>query len=115
MPILVVTVVRDGILVGAFDGGRMIGFVYSLAGIKHGKPTQWSHMAGVLDAFRGAGVGYQLKMGFTDMLAQAPELALSWRPATREIFTAYFGRGYRAVELFLDRPALKGAYVLVNS
>ena len=26
----------------------MIGFVYSLPGIKDGKPTQWSHMAGVL-------------------------------------------------------------------
>ena len=62
VPILAVTVMRGGILVGAFDGGRMIGFVYSLAGIKHGKPTQWSHMAGVLDAFRSAGVGYQLKI-----------------------------------------------------
>ena len=39
----------------------MIGFVYSLPGIKHGKPTQWSHMAGVLQEFRSAGVGQQLK------------------------------------------------------
>jgi predicted GNAT superfamily acetyltransferase len=66
VPILAVTVMRGGILIGAFDGpasaDRMIGFVYSLAGIKHGKPTQWSHMAGVLEAFRGAGVGYQLKI-----------------------------------------------------
>ncbi len=62
VPILAVTVMRGGILIGAFDEDRMVGFVYSLAGIKHGKPTQWSHMAGVLDAFRSAGVGYQLKV-----------------------------------------------------
>ena len=62
VPILAVTVMRGGILIGAFSGERMVGFVYSLAGIKHGKPTQWSHMAGVLDAFRGVGVGYQLKI-----------------------------------------------------
>jgi predicted GNAT superfamily acetyltransferase len=62
VPILAVTVMRGGILIGAFDEDRMVGFVYSLAGIKHGKPMQWSHMAGVLDAFRGAGVGYQLKV-----------------------------------------------------
>ena len=39
----------------------MVGFVYSLPGIKHCKPTQWSHMAGVVDAHRGAGIGYELK------------------------------------------------------
>jgi predicted GNAT superfamily acetyltransferase len=66
VPILAVTVMRGGILVGAFeDAGsteRMVGFVYSLAGLKHGKPTQWSHMAGVLEPYRGDGVGYQLKV-----------------------------------------------------
>src|SRR5258705_9381100 len=54
VPILAVSVHRGGILVGAFDGGRMIGFVYSLPGIKDGKPTQWSHMAGGVDGDLGA-------------------------------------------------------------
>jgi predicted GNAT superfamily acetyltransferase len=227
-----------GILIGAFDDDRMIGFVYSLPGIKDGKPTQWSHMAGVLPEYRSAGLGFQLKLlqreralkagldlvqwtydplqamnahlnfaklgvvvdeyavniygvsasplhggnptdrfvadwwirkphverrlapglltmrdqsvaeakpvnraapagewfecadvdlaldarrltveiptGFTEMLSRAPELALAWRMATREIFTTYFGRGYRAVEFFLDRPSRKGAYLLVK-
>ena len=61
VPILAVTVLRGGILIGAFEGHRMIAFVYSLPGIKHGKPTQWSHMLGVLGAFRSAGVGRELK------------------------------------------------------
>lgn len=61
-PILTVSVHRGGILIGAFADDRMIGFVYSLPGIKHGKPTQWSHMLGVVDEFRQAGVGYQLKL-----------------------------------------------------
>jgi predicted GNAT superfamily acetyltransferase len=238
-PILAVTVRRGGILIGAFADERMIGFVYSLPGIKYGKPTQWSHMLGVLDEFRNDGVGYQLKllqrertlamdldliewtfdplqamnahlnfaklgvvvheyeenvygtstsplhqgnptdrfvaewhirvphvqrriearnalvmrahelgdavpvnrtqmagewrenvdvdlsidarrlaveipMGFTGMLAQAPELALAWRVCTRAIFTTYFDRGYRAVEFFLDRPRRCGRYLLVE-
>ena len=61
-PILAVSVHRGGILIGAFADDRMIGFVYSLPGIKHGKPTQWSHMLGVVDEFRTSGVGYQLKL-----------------------------------------------------
>lgn len=263
VPILAVSVHSGGILIGAFDPSRasgsprpgtphlassaMIGFVYSLPGIKDGKPTQWSHMAGVLPEYQSRGLGYRLKllqreralnaeldliqwtydplqamnahlnfaklgvvcgeyavnlygvsasplhgcnptdrfvadwwirkphvarrlsaaevalafrpaipirdqsvadavrvnraapanewhdcadvdlaldarrllveipMGFTEMLSRAPALALDWRLATRGIFTTYFGRGYRAVEFLLDRPARKGAYLLVKN
>jgi predicted GNAT superfamily acetyltransferase len=239
VPILAVSVHRGGILIGGFDGGRMVAFVYSLPGIKDGRPTQWSHMAGVVDEYRSAGVGRTLKllqrdralamgldliewtydplqamnahlnfaklgvvcdeyainiygesssplhrgnptdrfvaawwirrphverrltptgivalrsnevgdappvnqvvsagewlacgepdltldarriivqipMGFTQMLAAAPELASRWRMATREMFTTYFARGYKAVEFFLDREARKGAYLLTR-
>jgi predicted GNAT superfamily acetyltransferase len=62
VPILTVTAMRGAILIGAFDGGRMIGFVYSMAGIKDGRAMQWSHMLGVLDEFRSAGVGRELKL-----------------------------------------------------
>jgi len=62
VPILAVTVMRGGILVGAFVDDRMVGFVYSLPGIKDGKPTQWSHMLGVLDAYRNDGIGRALKL-----------------------------------------------------
>lgn len=63
LPILVVSVKRGGILVGAFDADdRMAGFVYSLAAIREGQPTQWSHMLGVVDGWRDAGVGRRLKL-----------------------------------------------------
>jgi predicted GNAT superfamily acetyltransferase len=241
VPILAPTVLRGGILIGAFDGNRMVGFVYSMAGIKHGRPTHWSHMLGVIDEFRNDGLGYRLKMlqreralamgldliewtydpmqalnahlnfkklgvvtneyevnvygtsnsplhagnptdrfvaewhirsphverrlsdasepavslrshdvaesepvnvvnfdgawpecanvrldldsrrvtvaiptGFTEMLIQAPEVAMSWRMATRRIFTAYFERGYKAVDFSLDRASKCGAYLLVS-
>lgn len=247
--ILAVSVHRGGILIGAFAGERMIGFVYSLPGIKDGKPTQWSHMAGVATEYRSGGIGQQLKfrqreralamgldliewtydplqamnahlnfnklgvvvaeyeqnlygesasplhrgnptdrfvaewwirkphverrvsgpgkfwlrtsevaeapvvnttrlepftsppgstprqwlvcdepaldlserrvaveipMGFTEMMAEAPELALDWRMKTRRIFTSYFARGYRALEFFLNREVHKGTYLLAR-
>jgi predicted GNAT superfamily acetyltransferase len=262
VPILAVSVHSGGILIGAFDDAPrtphlaprtshlsrspMIGFVYSLPGIKDGKPTQWSHMAGVLPEYQSRGLGFQLKllqreraltagldliqwtydplqamnahlnfaklgvvveeyaeniygmsssplhagnptdrfvadwwirkphverrisrtdvaqgfspafavrdqsvaeaprvnravpsgewfdcadvdlkldarrvlveipMGFGEAMIQAPDRALAWRMATREIFTTYFGRGYRAVEFFLDRSSRKGAYLLAK-
>lgn len=236
VPILAITVMRGGTLIGAFaEDDSMIGFVYGLAALKRGRATHWSHMLGVVDEFRSAGVGHELKRlqrdralamgldlvewtydpmqalnahlnfaklgviveeyevnvygtstsplhggnptdrfvaewkitdprveqrlngqaplasilpiepvlrtrrtgewlepaatdldvaakrvsveiptGFTAMLSEAPELALHWRMTTREVFTTYFARGYRAVEFFLDRPARHGSYLLVR-
>jgi predicted GNAT superfamily acetyltransferase len=257
VPILAVSVLRGGILIGAFaretereasafaeatadkSAERMVGFVYSLPGIKHGRATQWSHMLGVVAEHRNDGTGRRLKllqreramamgleliewtydpmqalnahlnfaklgvvveeyeenvygtsssplhkgnptdrfvaewwiakphverrlqsavaltlrsdeiadaptanratpgggwhtcenvnlaldasrlrveipMHFTEMLSGAPEQALEWRLATREIFRTYFSRGYRAVDFFLDRANSKGAYLLTR-
>ena len=64
-----------------------------------------------LDAKR---ISVEIPTGFTQMLSGAPDLALEWRMAARSLFTTYFGRGYCAVEFFLDRPARRGAYLLVR-
>ena len=47
----------------------------------------------------------EIPMGFTEMQREAPALALEWRMQTRELFEAYFARGYRVVDFFLDRGA----------
>jgi predicted GNAT superfamily acetyltransferase len=236
-PVLIVSIKRGGILLGAFDdSGDMTGFVYSIPGLKDGRPMQWSHMLGVVASARSTGLGTELKLaqrqaaldmgldliewtydplqamnahlnfaklgvvveeyeenvygtsssplhagtptdrfvaewrlrephverrvsgnvmvvrdasvsnapvanpsrdgekwvrpgaadlaldarrilveipiGFTEMMAEAPDLALTWRMATREIFLGYFGRGYRAVDFFLSREARRGQYLL---
>jgi len=235
LPILAITVKRGAVLIGAFDCERMIGFVYSVPGLRDGRAMQWSHMAGVVEGYRDAGIGHRLKlmqrertlamgldliewtfdpmqavnahfnfaklgvvveeyeenaygesqsplhrgtptdrfvaewhiggtrvadriaghapveiaggvpranrivpaggwtecgdidltvdanrlaveipMGFTEMLAGAPDLALAWRMDTRRIFATYLARGFRAVEFFLDRPGGKGTYLLAR-
>jgi predicted GNAT superfamily acetyltransferase len=238
VPVFIFTVHRGATLIGAIEpGGAMVGFAYAVIGLKDGRPMQWSHMAGVLPAFRG-GLGYRLKLaqreralaqgldliewtfdplqamnahfnfaklgcvadeyaanfygestsalhrgtptdrlvaswkiaephvlrrleqpaalraraqdvmdapvvnqtrtaggwrevtaidltredrrvwieiptGFTDMQQQAPERALKWRLDVRQMFEAYVGRGYRAVDFVLQREAGFGRYLLV--
>lgn len=52
-----------GIVAGAYSAkGRMLGFVYGLAGAKNGKPIHWSHMLAVRNEARGTGLGKQLKL-----------------------------------------------------
>ena len=66
-PVLIVSVKRGGVLIGAFDDrGQMAGFVYSLPGIRDGRAMQWSHMLGVLAEHRGSGLGYDLKLAQRD-------------------------------------------------
>jgi len=62
IPMFVITVKRGGILLGAYDGDRLIGFVYSIAGLKDGRPMQWSHMLGVRPEYRASGIGRELKL-----------------------------------------------------
>jgi predicted GNAT superfamily acetyltransferase len=66
-PVLIVSIKRGGILLGAFDAmGEMKGFVYSMPAIKGGQATQWSHMLGVTPDARGTGVGARLKLAQRD-------------------------------------------------
>ena len=57
----------------------------------------------------------EIPVGFTEMLERDAPLALDWRLSTRAIFQAYFGRGYRAVDFFLNRDAGRGQYLLARA
>ena len=78
LPVFIITVKRGAILIGAFDGGRMIGFVYSIVGMKQGKPMQWSHMAGVLPEYRSRGLGHQLKLAQRERAIAAGYDLIEW-------------------------------------
>lgn len=51
---------------------------------------------------------------FTEMQQSQPDLALAWRLQTRELFTACFARGYRAVDFLRHRDG-GGAYLLAET
>jgi predicted GNAT superfamily acetyltransferase len=55
------SVPRGAVLVGAFDGGDLIGFCYSFPALVHGRLVHWSHMTGVAASNRGRGAGFGLK------------------------------------------------------
>ncbi|GAJ38924.1 GNAT family N-acetyltransferase [Saccharococcus caldoxylosilyticus] len=53
---------NGGIIIGAFVGGKMVGFVYSFPGYENGEVYLCSHMMGIAKPFRDRGIGYMLKM-----------------------------------------------------
>jgi predicted GNAT superfamily acetyltransferase len=63
----VVAVKTGGILVGAEDDrARLVGFVFSMPGVRHGRLVQWSHMLAVTPAARGHALGLRLKLAQRD-------------------------------------------------
>lgn len=79
VPVFIITVKRGGILIGAFDDDeRMVGFAYSIVGVKAGRPTQWSHMMGVVPAHRGSGLGRTLKLAQRERAIAAGFDLMEW-------------------------------------
>ena len=89
-PIFVVAAETGGQILGAFEGGRMIGFTLALAGIHGGKPFLHSHMTAVLPERQNAGVGRRLKLlQREDALARGIDL-VEWTFDPLELRNAYF-------------------------
>lgn len=52
-----------GQAIGAYDGGKMIGFLLAIPGLKGGQKTYLhSHMMGVAEKYRNLGIGRMLKL-----------------------------------------------------
>lgn len=64
MPLMnfIVTKEVGGVLIGAFDEERPVGFVFGFVGYDEGKIVFHSHMLAVLPEFREHGIGYKLKL-----------------------------------------------------
>ena len=78
-PVLIVSVKRGGILLGAFDADNVMkGFVYSMPAIKEGRPTQWSHMLGVTADVRSTGLGARLKLAQRQVALQMGLELIEW-------------------------------------
>ncbi|RUL50476.1 GNAT family N-acetyltransferase [Lysinibacillus antri] len=52
---------NGGIMVGAYDGNKLVGFSYGFAGYKNGKAYLCSHMLGIDETYRSKQIGEQLK------------------------------------------------------
>lgn len=88
--VLLVSAKSGGILLGAEVDGGLVGFVWSLPGIRDGRLIHWSHMTGVVTAHRGRGVAMALKLAQrARALAQGAE-AIEWTFDPLQAANAHF-------------------------
>ena len=76
---------------------------------------EWRETTAINLALGDRRVWIEIPTGFTDMQQRAPERALKWRLDLRQMFEAYFAKGYRAVDFVLQRDAGFGRYLLAKA
>ena len=68
-----------GVAAGAFaPGGRLLGFVFGLTGVRGGRLAHWSHMLAVAPEARDLGLGYRLKLYQRDLLLPLGVESVLW-------------------------------------
>lgn len=86
----VVAAHTGGQVLGAFDGGRMIGYTLAVVGLCDGVAYLHSHMTGVLSDYRDRGVGRMLKLFQRDEALSRGIRLIQWTFDPLELRNAHF-------------------------
>jgi predicted GNAT superfamily acetyltransferase len=87
---LVAAKAAGGVLLGAFDGHTLVGFVYGFVAEEDGEMAHHSHMLAVKNAYRNFNLGYKLKLAQREeVLAQGINL-ITWTFDPLQSLNAYF-------------------------
>jgi predicted GNAT superfamily acetyltransferase len=93
-----------GVAAGAFDvsasgRGRILGFVFGLTGVRHGRLAHWSHMLAVAPEARDLGLGTRLKLFQRDLLLPLGVESIYWTYDPLEARNAHLNFNRLGVEV----------------
>ena len=86
----VVAAHTGGQVLGAFEGGRMIGYTLAVMGVRNGVTYLHSHMTGVVSDYRDRGVGRMLKLFQRDEALSRGIRLIQWTFDPLELRNAHF-------------------------
>lgn len=78
-----------GAVLGAFEGRRLVGFIFGLPGVRNGAPYLTSRMLAVLPAVRAQGVGFRLKRAQRAAARRAGFRRVTWTFDPLQSLNAY--------------------------
>ncbi len=79
-----------GLVLGAFDGDKLVGFLNAMPGIRNAMPYWHSHMLAVDRSYWNSGVGSQLKLAQRDAARERGIYRIEWTFDPLESKNAYF-------------------------
>lgn len=79
-----------GVLIGAFDGPAMVGFVYGFPAHEDGKVSHHSHMLAVTSPYRNLDLGFKLKLAQREAVLKQGIDRITWTFDPLQSLNAYF-------------------------
>jgi len=90
-----------GVLIGAFEGSELVGFVYGFLGLDQGHAVMHSHMLAVRQRFRGRELGYQLKVAQRKRTLELGIEVITWTFDPLQSLNAYLN--FQKLGVIADR------------
>ena len=81
------------VLIGAYDGASLVGFVYGFSGYENGHVTHHSHMLAVRPSYRNHNLGYKLKLAQRERVLAQGIKRITWTFDPLQSLNAYFNFG----------------------
>jgi predicted GNAT superfamily acetyltransferase len=78
LTLLVASKEVGAVLVGAYDGSSLVGFVYGFPGYENGHFTHHSHMLAVMPSYRNSNLGYRLKLAQCERVLAQHIKQITW-------------------------------------
>ena len=98
---MVAAKVAGGVLLGAYDGESLVGFVYGFVGYEHGQVSHHSHMLAVKPAYRNYDLGRRLKLAQRERVLEQGITLMTWTFDPLQSLNAYFN--FNKLGVFSDR------------
>jgi predicted GNAT superfamily acetyltransferase len=69
---------HGGLVLGAYDGRRMVGVLFGITDVDKGRPYHYSHITGVAKEYQSKGVGFKLKLAQREHVIKRGEELVRW-------------------------------------
>ncbi|HEY5620430.1 MAG TPA: hypothetical protein VIK88_02095 [Candidatus Bathyarchaeia archaeon] len=84
---------HSGLVLGAYDGRKMVGVLFGFTALDGKKPYHYSHVTGVVREYQSRGVGFRLKLAQRDYVIQQGQSLVKWTYDPLQASNAYFNIG----------------------
>ncbi len=87
---LIAAKASGGILIGAFEEEKLVGFAYGFVGLEEGRATHHSHMLAVAPTHRDHNLGHRLKLAQRDIALSQGIIEMTWTFDPLQSLNAHF-------------------------
>ena len=81
---------HGGLVLGAYDGRRMVGVLFGITALDNGRAYHYSHITGVARSHQSKGVGFKLKLAQREHVIKRGQSVVKWTHDPLQAGNAYF-------------------------